>query len=342
MKIKLLGKSGLRVSELALGTMTFGTDWGWGADKETARQIFNAYNEAGGNFIDTSCNYTGGTAERFIGEFVASRRDDFVIGTKYSLRKHDARPNDLNAGGNHRKNLRRSIEASLARMGTDYVDILWLHIWDGTTPVEEVLRTLDDLVRAGKVLYVGISDSPAWVAAYSVAVSELRGWPRFIGYQGEYNLIQRGAEREILPMTHALDMAFLAFGLLEGGILSGKFNRGEQPKDTRVRRPSEAQMKVAETVIQVANEIGYSPAQVAVNWVRQQGANVIPIVGARSLEQMRENLGSLDFHLPADAMAGLSAALPPSPEYPDSFYLNESLLGLAFGAAREDLINHRT
>src|SRR5262245_52306408 len=158
MRYKLLGKSGLRVSELCLGTMTFGDDWGWGASKEESRKIFDAFAEAGGNFIDTANNYTNGTSEKFVGEFIQSDRDHFVIATKYTLTERKADPN---CGGNHRKNLRRSVEGSLQRLGTDHIDLLWLHMWDGMTPVEEVMRSLDDLVRAGTVLYVGISDTPA-------------------------------------------------------------------------------------------------------------------------------------------------------------------------------------
>jgi len=214
-------------------------------------------------------------------------------------------------------------------------------MWDGTTPVEEILRGLDDLVRAGKVLYVGISDSPAWVTAYATAVAELRGWTRFVGFQGEYNLIQRGAEREVLPMTRALEMAFMAFSLLEGGTLTGKFNRGEAEEDARVGRPPQKALDAAEVVMAIADAIGRSPAQVAINWVRQQSPNVIPILGARRLSQMEDNLGALDFQLSAEHVARLTATHPLQPEYPDNFYRDDGLRRLAFGEAEERLDIHR-
>jgi aryl-alcohol dehydrogenase-like predicted oxidoreductase len=180
-RYKLLGKSGLRVSELALGTMTFGEDWGWGASHEESRRIFEAFAEAGGNFIDTSNNYTNGTSERFVGEFIAAERERFVIATKYSL---TTTRTDPNAGGNHRKNMRQAVEASLKRLNTDYIDLYWLHMWDYTTPIEEVMRAFDDLVRVGKVLYVGFSDTPAWVVARANTLAELRGWSRVVAFQG--------------------------------------------------------------------------------------------------------------------------------------------------------------
>ena len=341
MRYKLFGRSGLRVSEVALGTMTFGDDWGWGAPKEESKRIFDAYVDAGGNFIDTACNYTDGTSEKLVGEFTTGDRDYFVISTKYTLRHHAARPHDLNAGGNHRKNMTRTVEGSLRRLQTDYVDLLWVHMWDGTTPVEEMMRALDDLVRAGKVLHVGISDSPAWLTAYGTAVAELRGWTRFAGFQGEYNLIQRGAEREVLPMTRALEMAFMAFGLLEGGTLTGKFNRGEAAEDARVGRPPQKALDAAEVVMAIAEEIGRSPAQVAINWVRQQSPNVIPILGARRHSQMEDNLGVLDFELSREHLERLTATHPLQPEYPDNFYKDAGLRGLAFGEAEERLDNYR-
>src|SRR5438105_4775598 len=194
MRYKLLGRSGLRVSELCLGTMTFGEDWGWGASKAESRKIFDAFAAAGGNFIDTSNNYTNGTAEKFVGEFVASERERFVIATKYTL---SMRPDDPNAGGNQRKNMLQSVEGSLKRLGTDYIDLLYLHMWDRTTPVDEVMRSFDDLVRAGKVMYVGLSDTPAWIASAAETLAELRGWPRVTAVQAPYSLAGRSLEREI-------------------------------------------------------------------------------------------------------------------------------------------------
>ncbi|NUM44585.1 MAG: aldo/keto reductase [Anaerolineales bacterium] len=337
MHYKLLGKSGLRVSELALGTMTFGEDWGWGANQATSQGIFDAFVNAGGNFIDTACNYTNGTAEKFVGEFTKTERDYFVIASKYTLHSHFTRPGDLNAGGNHRKNMIRTVEGSLKRLQTDYLDLLFLHIWDGTTPVDEILRAMDDLVRAGKVHYVGISDSPAWVTGYAVATAELRGWPRFVAYQGEYNLLTRGAEREILPLTRALDLAFMAFGLLAGGQLSGKFNAGKPSEHTRVGEPEPRALKMAELVGEIANEIGCSPAQVATNWARQQAPNVIPIIGSRRLPQIEDNLRTLAFPLSPEHLQRLNAALPLPPEYPDDFYKSPGVMRLAYGEAMEKL-----
>lgn len=196
MRYKLLGNSGLRVSELCLGGMTFGTDWGWGADKDTSRQIYEAFRAAGGNFIDTANFYTGGTSEKLIGEFIASERSRIVLATKYSSSMDDDNPN---ASGNSRKNMIQSVEASLKRLGTDYIDLYWVHIWDFMTPIEEVMRGLDDLVRQGKVLYVGISDTPAWIVSQAQMLAHLRGWTPFVGLQIEYSLVERTVEREFLP-----------------------------------------------------------------------------------------------------------------------------------------------
>jgi aryl-alcohol dehydrogenase-like predicted oxidoreductase len=220
MRYTLLGRSGLRVSEVALGTMTFGEAWGWGASKDESHRIFDAYVEVGGNFVDTACNYTDGQSEEIVGELVASDRDHFVVATKYTL---TSRPADPNAGGNHRKNLVHTLEASLRRLRTDYVDLLWLHMWDGLTPVEEVVRALDDLVSSGKVLYVGISDTPAWVVSRAVTLAEQRGWAPFVAVQAPYSLLDRDVERELLPMASSLGMTLTPWGTLEGGALTGKY-----------------------------------------------------------------------------------------------------------------------
>ena len=222
MRYKLFGKSGLRVSELCLGTMTFGEDWGWGGSREECRNMFEAYAEAGGNFIDTANHYTNGTSETFVGEFIAQDRQRFVLSTKYTL---NGRPSDPNGGGNHRKSMIQALDASLKRLGTDYIDIYWLHAWDFMTPIEEVMRALDDLVRAGKVLYVGISDSPAWVIARANMLAELRGWSPFVGLQVPYSLIERTPEREFLPMAQSLDIAVCAWGAIGGGVLTGEVSR---------------------------------------------------------------------------------------------------------------------
>ncbi len=337
MRYKLLGHSGLRVSELCLGTMTFGDDWGWGATKDESRKIFNAFVEAGGNYIDTANNYTNGTSEKFVGEFIASDRDHFVVATKYTLSE---RPSDPNFGGNHRKNMFRSIEGSLKRLNADYVDLLWLHMWDGATPVEEVLRALDDLVRAGKVLYVGISDTPAWVVAQANTIADLRGWSRFVAYQGEYSLASRAPERDIMPMTRALDMAFTPWGMLEGGELTGKYNspskEAKRSKDTSPRIKS-----LATELMAIADEIGHTPSQVGINWVRQQPYLVIPILGARSKKQLLDNMGCLDFELPHEQMTRLSEASPIDLGFPHSFLESDHVRGLIFGKIFAQVDNHR-
>ena len=336
MRYKLLGRSGLRVSELCLGTMTFGDDWGWGATKAESHQIFDAFVEAGGNYIDTANNYTNGTSEKFVGEFIASDRDRFVVATKYTLSE---RPSDPNFGGNHRKNMFRSIEGSLQRLNTDHVDLLWLHMWDGMTPVDEVLRALGDLVHAGKVLYIGISDTPAWVVAQANAIADLRGWSRFVAYQGEYSLASRAPERDILPMTRALDMAFTPWGMLEGGELTGKYNapskEAKRSKDTSPRIKS-----LATELMSVAEEIGHTPSQVAINWVRQQPYLVIPILGARSRKQLTDNLGCLDFELAPEQLKRLSEASPIDLGFPHSFLGSDHVRGLIFGKTF-DLLDQR-
>jgi aryl-alcohol dehydrogenase-like predicted oxidoreductase len=334
MQYRLLGNSGLRVSELCLGTMTFGPDWGWGAPKDESRRIFDLYVGAGGNFIDTSCNYTSGTSEKFVGEFVAGDRDHFVIATKYSLTE---RKEDPNFGGNHRKNMRRSVEGSLKRLGTDYIDLLYLHMWDYTTPVDEVMRALDDLVRAGKVLYAGISDTPAWVVSRANMLAELRGWTPFVAYQGEYSLASRTPERDVLPMAEALGMTFLGWGLLEGGELTGKYNTpSDEPK--RSKETSDRIKGMATVLMELAKEIGRTPSQVALNWARQSRHQVLPILGARSEAQIKDNLGCLDFELTAEQLERLSAASPIDLGFPTSFLASDGVHKLIFGETYDRLL----
>jgi aryl-alcohol dehydrogenase-like predicted oxidoreductase len=341
MNYRLFGRSGLRVSELALGTMTFGTDWGWGADRDECRKMFDAYAEAGGNFVDTANNYTGGTSERIVGELVAADRDHFVLGTKYSL---STRPDDPNAGGNHRKNLVRALEASLERLGTDHVDLLWVHMWDGMTPVAEVVRALDDLVGAGKVLYVGASDTPAWAVARAVTMAELRGWAAFCGLQVPWSLADRSVENELLPLAAALDLAVTPWGVLESGELTGKYLAPDgRPTRSRPEHVSPRVNELAREVVAVAAELGRPPAQAAINWVRQQdaGCPVIPIVGARSAAQLADNLGCLEFELTADQLARLTAASAFRPGFPRSFLESDHVRGLVFGTTFERIAAHR-
>ena len=229
MRYRLLGKSGLRVSELCLGTMTFGEDWGWGSSKDESRQVLDAFLEAGGNFIDTANVYTNGTSETLLGEFLKGDRDRAVLATKYT----NAMPGtDPNAGGNQRKNMMRSVEASLKRLQTDYIDLYWLHIWDKMTPIEEVMRAFDDLVRQGKILHAGVSDMAAWAVARANTLAELRGWTPFVGLQIEYSLIERTVERELLPMAEALGLGVTAWSPLAGGRPHGQVRRGARPRPT--------------------------------------------------------------------------------------------------------------
>lgn len=222
MRYRLLGRTGLRVSELFLGAMTFGEQGGVGAPREECARILDAYAEAGGNVVDTAVNYRGGASEEIVGDLLKGRRDRFVLSTKYTVSRDGTDPN---AAGNHRKNLALSLETSLRRLGTDYIDVYWVHIWDRNTPVEETMRALDDAVRSGKVLYVGISDAPAWVVSRANTLAEWRGWSPFAALQVPYSLLSRDAERELLPMAEEFGMSVAAWSPLQNGILSGKYTR---------------------------------------------------------------------------------------------------------------------
>jgi aryl-alcohol dehydrogenase-like predicted oxidoreductase len=308
---RLLGRSGLRVSPLSLGTMTFGTDWGWGADATEARRIFDTYIDRGGNFIDTANQYTNGTSEKFVGEFAQEKREQLVIATKYTL---PLRPGDPNAGGNHRKSMVRSVENSLQRLKTDYIDLLYLHAWDFLTPVEEILRAMDDLVRAGKLLYVGISDAPAWQVARMQTIADLRGWSPLIALQVEYNLIERTIERDLTPMAKEMGLGVIPWSPLASGVLSGKYSRadldiGEGVAGAAGTRKNVAAaqgglnargLDIADVVKDVAKELGKSAAQVALAWTLLNPTVTSPIVGARTLKQLDDNLGALDVSFTAD------------------------------------------
>lgn len=330
MKYRLLGPSGLRVSELCLGTMTFGEDWGWGADEATSRKIFEAFSEAGGNFIDTSNNYTNGTSERFVGTFTKDERDRFVIATKYSLRLLTGNPRDANLGGNSRKSMLRSVENSLRRMDTDYIDLLYLHMWDFTTPVEEVLQAVRDLITSGKIMYFAFSDTPAWVVSYTVAKAETYGWPSPVALQIPYSLLDRSVERAELPMARAHNLAILAWGLLEGGVLSGKYS---QPSDEprRESRVGERALEAGEKVARIAEEIGCTPAQVAIRWIRNQPGNLIPILGCRTENQIRDNLGCLNVDLSEEHISALNAIADFKMGFPNDFLHSDHVRRLIFG-----------
>lgn len=339
MNYKLLGKSGLRVSELALGTMTFGEEWGWGASKEESKKVFDAYVEAGGNFIDTANRYTEGTSEKFVGDFIASNREHFVVGTKYTL---FTRRDNPNLSGNHRKNMMHALDASLRRLNTDYIDLYWVHAWDFTTPEEEVLRGLDDMVSIGKIHYIGISDTPAWIVSRMNAIAELRGWTQFVGLQVKYSLIDRSVERELLPMAQKLDMAVTPWAVIGGGILSGKYNRNKEENGRAqiYKSINENNLKIAEEVIKVAEEIGCSPSQVAINWVRQQPGVIIPIIGAKSEKQLKDNLDCLKFGLNEEHLNKLNEASKIDLGFPHTFLNSENIRDIVFGGMYNKIINH--
>lgn len=302
---RLLGRSGLRVSPIALGTMTFGTDWGWGTEEADARRIFDAYVARGGNFIDSANRYTEGTSERFVGKFAKGRRDQLVIATKYTL---PMRPGDPNSGGNHRKSMVRSVEDSLKRLGTDYIDLLYLHAWDFTTPVEEVLRGLDDLVRSGKVLYAGVSDIPAWQVSRMQAIADLRGWTPLVALQVEYNLIERTSESDLTPMALEMGLGVIPWSPLASGVLAGKYSKADLGKVPRgsaaegTRRDvavgngslTERGLTISDVVKKIAGETGNTPSQVALAWTLLNPAVTAPLIGARTLQQLEENLGALN------------------------------------------------
>ena len=315
MRYTLLGQSGLRVSELALGTMTFGTDWGWGASESESAKQFELFAEEGGTLIDTANRYTDGSAEAILGDLLAADRDHFVVGTKYSLNTRDG---DLNAGGNHRKNLVQALEASLRRLRTDHVDVLWLHAWDYLTPPEEVMRALDDQVRLGKVLYLGVSDTPAWVVAQLQTLAAARGWSTFAGLQIEYSLVQREVERELIPMARGLGLGVLAWGPLGAGVLSGKYASGSPAGERRLQDADPARLAIARTVAEVARELGLRDSVVALAWLRARGG-VIPILGARTAQQLADNLACLDTELPAAALARLDQASHVARGFPHDF-----------------------
>ena len=319
---KLLGASGLRVAELCLGTLTFGTEVDFGSDWNECRKIFDIYVNAGGNFIDTANQYTSGTSERFVGKLINSDRERFVLATKYSL---STRTGDPNAGGMHRKNLVQSVEASLGRLDTEYIDLLWLHTWDFTTPVEQVMHALNDLVSTGKVLHVGISDTPAWVVAQANTISQLRGWAPFVALQVEYSLIRRSVERELLPMARAFDLPIISWASLGGGLLTGKYTRDNvAEQDTRRKRSnqirySDRNFAIARVVDVVADELGTESAYVALSWLRQRGADIIPILGVRKASQLSDMLKSLSINLSEKHMEQLNDASEIDLGFPHDF-----------------------
>ena len=342
MNYRLFGRSGLKVSEISLGTMTFGDDWGWGAAKEESRKIYDAYRDAGGNFIDTANVYTNGTSESLVGEFIRDHRQSVVLATKYT---NAMAGNDPNAAGNHRKSMVQAVEASLRRLQTDYIDLYWLHIWDRMTPVEEVMRAFDDLVRQGKILYIGVSDAPAWWIAQANTLAELRGWTQFIGLQIEYSLIERTVERELIPMAQAFKLGLVAWSPLAGGVLSGKYH-GSNATDGRYSTDMMKSMqptgdrndRIVAAVKQVSHQVGRSPAQVALAWLRYRDIPAIPIVGARKLSQLHDNLASLELRLTEEQVSALDGASAIELGFPHDFFKHEMVKVIAYGGMRDKIL----
>lgn len=346
MKYRLFGHTGLRVSELCLGTMTFGEEWGWGSPKKESKQVFDAFVEAGGNFIDTANRYTDGTSEKLVGEFVGSDRDRFVIATKYSVYE---RKDDVNSSGNHRKSMMQSLHASLKRLNTDYIDLYWVHAWDHLTPVEEIMRALDDMVRAGEIHYIGVSDTPAWIVSQANTLASLRGWTPFSGLQIEYSLVERTVERDLLPMAKAFDMAVTPWAVLGAGILSGKYNARDketlQSGDTRLSEKSlklnERNLTIATEVATIAKEIGCTASQLAIKWVMKQKGLIIPIIGARTENQLKDNIGALAIELTDEHMKRLDTISAIELGFPHEFTTRESIRELVQSGKFRDIINHR-
>ncbi|GAA4829506.1 aldo/keto reductase [Paenibacillus vulneris] len=347
MKYYLLGKSGLRVSELALGTMTFGTDWGWGADKDEARNMLDIYLDRGGNFVDTASGYTNGSSEKMLGDILGERRERIVLATKYTMNTHQGDPN---AGGNHRKNMIRSVEKSLSRMKTDYIDLLYLHSWDNTTPVEEVLRAMDDLVRAGKVLYAGISDTPAWQISRMQTIADLRGWSPLIALQNEHSLIERTSERELTPMAQEMGLGIIVWSPLANGLLTGKYSREDLQQrnmesegwSSRITMMAshgmlnERVFNIVDEVKKVADEVNAPAAHVALAWLRAQSSVTSILLGASKAGQLESNLNMLDLKLSEAQLHRLDAISAIELGFPHK-YLNDpaNLWGVFGGVAVE-------
>jgi aryl-alcohol dehydrogenase-like predicted oxidoreductase len=342
MRYKLFGHSGLRVSELSLGTLTFGSDQDWCACREESKAIFDKFANAGGNFIDTANLYTEGESEELVGEFVRADREFFVVASKYAMHRSPNR--NPNMAGNQRKNLTHSLEASLRRLQLDYIDVYWLHIWDYTTPVEEVMRALDDAVRAGKILYIGISDAPAWVTARGNALAELQGWTSFIGLQNQYSLVERTIEREHLPMAKELDLSLCAWGALGTGFLTGKYTRNSGSKDGRLlvmggAPEDEFKLTIAREVDTIADEIGCSSSHVALNWIQQQGH--FPIVGARTAEQLSESLKCLNHSLSDEQMSRLDSVSTVDKGHPYATIDHPYVRDIAYGGMADEIETRR-
>ena len=319
-----LGRSGLRVSPLCLGAMTFGEDLGWGSSVEESQQIIDRYVDLGGNFIDTANFYTKSHSEKIIGDHIGhdpARRDRMVIATKFSGNLY---PGDPNGGGSGRKSLISACENSLRRLQTDYIDLYWLHIWDANTPIDETMAALDDLVRAGKVRYLGVSDTPAWKIVEANLISRFRGWSSFIGLQIEYSLLQRTVEQELVPMAGEFGLGITPWSPLASGALSGKYTRsnaGENQSDRAALLEgllTEKTYKVVDELEIIAKAHETSVASVALAWVHAQPAVTSIIIGARKLSQFEDNIKALDVTLTAEELARLNAITAPRVGFPQS------------------------
>ncbi|MEM9191680.1 MAG: aldo/keto reductase [Myxococcota bacterium] len=337
LRYRMLGRSGLRVSELCLGTMSFGDQWGFGADEQTSHQVLDAFAEAGGNFLDTANKYHGGQTEEIVGNWLEGRRQQMVVATKYTLSMD---PDDPNAAGNQRKNMAQAVEASLKRLKTDYIDLLWVHAWDAHTPYEETMRGLDDLVRAGKVQYVGISDAPAWIVSASNVAAELRGWSPFVGLQIEYSLLERTPERDLLPMADHFGLSILAWAPLAAGVLTGKYTRGGENDSLRAQgnesrgRTSERSLAIARQVDAIADELGVTSAQVATAWVASHGYRYIPILGARKVSQIEDTMKSTEVKLTESQLSALDELSKIELGFPHDFLQNEEIMNVVYGTVR--------
>ncbi|MFE3214253.1 aldo/keto reductase [Streptomyces antimycoticus] len=306
-------RTGLRVSEYALGTANFGTGWGAGAEPDEARRIFDRFAEAGGTFLDTADAYQFGQSEELTGQFVAADRDHFVLATKVTL---GASPQpDISRTGNSRKNMVASVEASLKRLGTDYIDLLWVHFPDELTPMEEILRGLDDLVSAGKIHHAALSNFPAWCVSRAVTLADLRNWAPIVGVQYEYSLVERSADRELLPMAESLGLGGALWSPLGGGLLTGKYRRSTEGRLSDLgavihTESTDQKTTVVDAVLAVAEETGVTPAQVSVAWVRERAArsvtSLVPIIGPRNLAQLDSYLDALDVQLTPEHFDRLS------------------------------------
>jgi aryl-alcohol dehydrogenase-like predicted oxidoreductase len=321
MRYKLFGKhTGLRVSELVLGTGSFGTRWGHGSEPDEAKRMLDAYADAGGNFIDTADSYQFGESEEILGRLLVGRRNEFVLATKFS---QSAQPNaGLLVTGNSRKAMVASLEASLKRLDTDHVDMYWVHYADGVTPIEEIVRGFDDLVRAGKILYAGLSDFPAWRVSRAATIAELRGSIPIAGLQVEHSLVERTTEQELLPMGEALGLGMVAWSPLGGGMLTGKYRQGEKGRAEgfggRVFQAEDTKQRTAilDAVIAVADELDVTPGEVAIAWVAAKGA--LPIIGPRSVAQLQANLAAAKVALTPEQIERLDAVSALRPVFPHS------------------------